>query len=127
MSSFDKRLRIIETLIFFIAWNVIFLLGADFPPPVGFLWVVLLVFVLDLSQFFYLGYLLPNIGKTRTFTFNLFFFLAGGLLISLISCFLQHDTQLLSKLIWIAIVTTVSIFYGITLWAANWWIKKSAK
>ena len=127
MSSFDKKLRIIETLTFFAAWNVIFLLGADFPPPVGFLWLVLLVFVLDIFQFFYLGYLLPNIGRTPTFVLNLLFFLAGGLFVSLISTFLQHHIELVSKAIWITAVTAVSSLYGIILWVANWWIKRAAK
>ena len=38
-----RRIAAINATLFFIFWFVVLLAGADFPPPVGFLWLVIVI------------------------------------------------------------------------------------
>ena len=40
-----RRIAAINGILFFIFWLIILLAGADFPPPAGFLWLVIVVAV----------------------------------------------------------------------------------
>jgi len=40
-------------------------LGADFPPPIGFLWLILLIAILDFIQYKYLQNFLPQLREKR--------------------------------------------------------------
>ena len=76
----------INTIVFFFGWNAIMLAGADFPPPIGFIWVVLLISMLDFIQYKYLQYFLPQLIKRKhnLFVKNLIFFVTGGMAVSIL-------------------------------------------
>ena len=40
-----RKIAAVNALIFFIFWLIVLLAGADFPPPTGFVWLVLVVAV----------------------------------------------------------------------------------
>ena len=65
----------INTILFFLGWTLIMFLGADFPPPIEFYWIVLLILILDLIQYKYLQYFLSKlrIRKKKLFIKNLLF------------------------------------------------------
>jgi hypothetical protein len=44
-----RRIAAINAILFFFFWLFILLAGADFPPPVGFLWLVRLVPMLSIG------------------------------------------------------------------------------
>lgn len=119
-----RKIIHINFILFFGGWVIIFLLGADFPPPMGFIWLVLLIFVLDIVQTHYLRqYFLPHIEnekKTKLFIRNTLFYFLGGLIISILTVLSNFQTiGALSTLIWIAMVTVVGVFYGIAFWFFN--------
>lgn len=120
-----KKIQLINFSTFFVGWVVVFLLGADFPPPIGFLWLAALVLFLDIIQYIYLGkYFLKHIGthkKVKLFVVNILFYLLGGLIVSFlvtISSFLTIG--LTDTVIWMAVLTSVSVMYGIIFWAFNY-------
>ena len=56
------------------------LLGADFPPPSGYIWMAILIAVLDYIQYKYLRSFLIELrrDKKKSFIDNTIFFLIGG-------------------------------------------------
>jgi hypothetical protein len=100
-------------------------LGADFPPPIGFIWVVVLILLLDLIQWKYLHFFLEQIHKKRKhlFSLNLLFFLIGGILVSLFALAANNNTTLSMRgidiIIWIVVVSLVGLFYGVYFWFFN--------
>lgn len=124
MNKPTKKLIIIESLSFFVGWIIIFLLGADKPPPVGFWNIIVLLIVLDIIQGFYLIYLLRNITIRPTFIKNTLLFFLAGILISGITALASGMYDLKNGFIWIGVVTAVSVLYGLIFWLTNWWIIK---
>jgi hypothetical protein len=109
---------------FLIGWLIVFLLGADFPPPIGFIWLVLLIIVLDIIQSFYLkNYFLMHIENnknTKLFFMNALYYLAGGLIIAILTSISNFQSVgLLNTLIWIIVLTLVGVLYGIIFWVFN--------
>lgn len=105
-------------------WSLFFLLGADFPPPIGFIWLIILIIFLDIIQYFYLDkYFLQYIGinkKFRLFVLNLLFYLFGGLIVSFFtSIIFITRIGLINIIIWMFVVTSVSVIYGIIFWVFN--------
>lgn len=117
----NRELIIIESLCFFIGWLILFLLGADKPPPVGFWNIVVLLIVLDIIQGLYLSYLLRNMTIKPTFKKNALLFILAGILVSGISAVISGSYDLKNAFIWIGVVTAVSVLYGSFFWAVNWW------
>ena len=124
VSKTTKKLIIIESICFFVGWIIIFLLGADKPPPVGFWNIVVLLIVLDIIQGYYLSYLLRNIMVRPTFIKNIFLFFLAGIIVSGITAITSGTYDLINVFIWIGLVTTVSVLYGFFFWVINWWIAK---
>ncbi|MEG0163826.1 hypothetical protein [Anaerorhabdus sp.] len=122
-----KKINIIETIFFIVGWIIIFLLGADFPPPSGFWKVVLVVILLAIIQSIYLKYLFKNIFDIKSFLKNTIFFFVGGLLVALCSMIIlpgNHGNNQIS-IIWIALITSVCIVYGILFWFVNYFLQKN--
>lgn len=84
---------------FFVGWIIIFLLGADKPPPVGFWNIVVLLIVLDIIQGFYLSYLLRNITIGPTFIKNTFLFFLAGIIVSGITALTSGTYDLINAFI----------------------------
>lgn len=126
MKKTNKKLIFIESLCFFIGWLIIFLLGADKPPPVGFWNIAAMLVVFDIIQGFYLNYLLRNITIRPTFNQNTLLFILAGILVSGITALISGRYDLKNAFLWIGVVTAVSVLYGSIFWVINWWIVKKA-
>ncbi len=121
----NSKIVLINTILFFVGWNAILLAGADHPPPVGFLWLVLLIAILDFVQYKYLSFFLPQLLQSKKISFvkNLFFFTMGGILISLLCMLVRFES--ISKVgvydnyVWVAVITVVGAIYGICFWFFN--------
>lgn len=114
----------INSIVFFIGWILILLLGADFPPPIGFLWLVLLIAVLDFIQYKYLRVILPQLKeRKKLFLKNLFFFTVGGALVALFTLIIRYKITMKMNvtdiIIWSIVITVVSVIYGICFWFFN--------
>ncbi len=119
-----KKIRLIEGLIFFWGWILVFLAGADFPPPIGFIWLILLVGILAIIQDFYLRYLIRNINKKHIWLKNIFLFLLADIIVSSIVILtnFEYYNEISFALIWILVVSLVSTIYGIVFYIINKWI-----
>lgn len=118
MTKFDRKLMILESTLFFVVWTIIFLLGADFPPPVGFWIIVAVILILDIIQLLYLRFLLKNITTRPTYIINFIFFVLGGIIVSLPAIW-QADTDVQGKVILVSVITIVSVIYGNVFWIFN--------
>lgn len=121
-----SKIIIINTILFFVVWTGIMLIGSDFPPPVGFIWVVILIAVLDYIQYKYLqGFIIELISdKKKSFIHNLIFFLIGGVVISSLFLIVRFNLYIeegfVNWVLFIFAVTAVSAIYGIFLWVFNY-------
>ncbi|MEH7013684.1 hypothetical protein V7087_23230 [Neobacillus niacini] len=121
----SKKIIMINLATFFFVWNIIFLAGADKPPPIGFLWLVCLVLLLDIAQFFYLKRFLPRLQKKSKglFFINLLYFFFGGLIVSVITILtrmnIMSGLQLIDIFIWIVLIIIPSLINGIFFYAFN--------
>lgn len=120
-----KKIIYINEISFFFGWTIILLMGADTPPPIGFIWLVILTVFLDVIQYFYLKRFLPNLkNKSKgLFAKNLLFFALGGIAINLITILTRFklflDNGLVNTLVWIMIIFVVTLLYGIYFYIVN--------
>ncbi|MGH4140472.1 hypothetical protein [Clostridium sp.] len=120
-----KKIMYINEFSFFFGWTIIFLLGADKPPPIGFLWLVLLTAFLDGIQFLYLKVFLPKLfcSANKLFIKNLMFSTFGGLAVGLLVILINFQQflsiGLLNNAIWLAVITIVGLLYGIFFYWFN--------
>jgi hypothetical protein len=120
-----KKIVWINEILFFLGWMLLLLLGADHPPPKGFIWLVVLIVLLDMAQYFYLKKFLPSLhDKSKgLFTQTLLFAVLAGIGVS-ISMLLLDLNKLLSIgliniLIWIMVIALVALIYGICFYLFN--------
>ena len=119
-----QKIQMINFFMFFVGWATIFLLGADFPPPVGFIGLLLLILFLDIIQAIYLGKYFLNFIETYTtsklFFSNLLFYFLGGFIVSLCTSIpLFESVEISNCIVWISVVTIVGSIYGIVFWVFN--------
>lgn len=120
-----KEIIRINTILFFIGWLVILLLGSDFPPPIGFLWVIVLIILSDFIQYKYLQYFIPQLRKRRKYLFshNLLFFTMSSALLSLIILLLRypiiHSLTWIENGIWILVFSILGGIYSILFYFFN--------
>lgn len=120
-----KKIIYINEFSFFFGWIIIFLLGADKPPPIGFLWLVLLTGFLDGIQYLYLKVFLPKLfcSANKLFIKNLMFSTFGGLVVGLLVMIVNFkqflSSGLLNNVIWLAVLTIVGLVYGIYFYWFN--------
>ena len=119
----QKKLRILESSVFFVGWTIILLLGADFPPPEGFIWVIFGIAVLDFLQWLYLGWLLNALRHRKTFVLNFVLFTIVGFITALLTAFL-NGRVISEMMIWFSIIMSVSAIYGVIFWSINLLIVK---
>lgn len=106
------------------------LLGADFPPPSGYIWMAILIAVLDYIQYKYLrGFLIElRRDKKKSFIDNTIFFLIGGVAISSLILIVRLNLMLSQPFVdWITfiiVVTLVGVIYGILFWFFNYILVK---
>lgn len=98
------------------------LLGSDFPPPVGFLWITLTAAVIAVIQWFYVRWLLENDVKRRTLCITLAAFAVLGIVVPVIFVAFRGGFQI-GTVIGIFITMIVFIGYGFTLWIVNRFMK----
>lgn len=122
-----KKLQWIESILFFIISNFIMLLGADFPPPIGFLWITFISVILSIFQFFYTGYLLKSSSSLKIFLKTIFIFSLIGLIIAILFVILNSKNIsfiMNDIIIWLFIITLVFGMYGSIYWLLNYIISK---
>ena len=117
-----KAILWIESAAFFLIANIIMLLGSDFHPPVGFLWITLTAAVIAVLQWFYVRWLLTNDGKKRTLFITLVVFALLGIVAPVIFIGFRGGFQTGTG-IGIFITMIVFIGYGFTLWTINRFLK----
>ena len=122
----QKKLRILESSVFFVGWTIILLLGADFPPPEGFIWVIFGIAVLDFLQWLYLGWLLNALRYRKTFVLNFVLFTIVGFITALLTAFL-NGRVISETMIWFIIIMSVSAIYGVIFWSINLLIVKKTE
>ena len=99
------------------------LLGSDFPPPVGFLWITFTAAVIAIIQWFYVRWLLTNDVKLRTLFITLAVFALPGIVVPLVFVSFRGRFQTGTG-IGIFITMIVFIGYDFTLWIFNRFLKK---
>ena len=118
-----KSVSWIESAAFFLLANVIMLLGSDFPPPVGFLWITFTAAVIAVLQWFFVRWLLSNDVNRRTLCITLAVFALLGIVVPVIFVSFRGRFQTGTG-IGIFITMIVFIGYGFTLWIFKRKIKK---
>lgn len=118
-----KSVSWIESAAFFLLANVIMLLGSDFPPPVGFLWITFTAAVIAVLQWFFVRWLLSNDVNRRTLCITLAVFALLGIVVPVIFVSFRGGFQTGTG-IGIFITMIVFIGYGFALWIFNRFLKK---
>lgn len=119
-----KSISWIESAAFFFLANIIMLLGSDFPPPVGFLWITFSAAVVAVLQWFFVRWLLSNDVNRRTLFITLAVFALLGIVVPLVFVSFRGGFQT-GTCIGIFITMIVFIAYGLTLWIVNRFLKKN--
>lgn len=120
-----KKIIYINEITFFFGWVIIFLLGADKPPPIGFTWLVLLIIVLDVIQYFYLKKFLCSLNNKvkNLFVKNLLLFILAGVGVCILTILLNIKNFLsldyITSLIWIMMIIVPSLLYGTYFYIIN--------
>lgn len=114
---------VIEFILFFVIWSVIFRLGADPLLPSGFWKILLLIVILDCFEFIYFLILLaPRIAhKKQSFILNELLFTVVSMLVALSVSGLDNWFQD-GKYVWFLVVTFVGLIYGTVFWLGNYLI-----
>lgn len=113
-----KKIRIIETLIFIIGATTIMLLGADFPPPRGFVKMLVSIIVVAVIQWCYLKWLLLHINNKGSWLATIGVFAGLG---AVVTMFLIVSTgkSIGDYPTLIVLVTIIAAIYGLALWLIN--------
>ena len=117
-----KAILWIESAAFFLIANIIMLLGSDFPPPVGFLWITLTAAVIAVLQWFYVRWLLVNNVNRATLFMTLAAFTLLGIVVPVVFVAFRGGFQTGTG-IGIFLTMIVFIGYGFTLWTINRFLK----
>ena len=125
-----SKIILINSILFFIGWNGIIILGSDFPPPSGYIWMAILIAVLDYIQYKYLrGFLIElRRDKKKSFIDNTIFFLIGGVAISslilIVRLNLMMSQPFVDWITFIIVVTFIGVIYGVLFWIFNYILVK---
>lgn len=80
----NKKIQWIEAVMFFAGSNLIMLAGSDFPPPAGFVWIVVIAGGLSVLQWFSCGWLAERVHHKGTFALTTAVSAALGAVIALL-------------------------------------------
>ena len=113
-----NKIRNVETLLFVIGATTIMLLGADFPPPRGFVKILMSIIVVAIIQWCYLKWLLLHINHRSSLLVTIVLFACLG---AVVTVFLIASTGKLigDYTVLITIVTISAVIYGFILWLVN--------
>lgn len=94
------------------------LLGVNFPPPTGFIWLTFVSFVLAISQYRYGNWLFVRIKDLKQLPLTIGLFSLEGLVSAIF--FVTLSSKLNTYLwIWLAITVFVFACYGVGFWIFN--------
>lgn len=116
-----KNISAIEALLFVVIANAILLAGADFPPPSGFVWIVLTSLILACGQFVYGNWLFRNIKDGKTLLVTCLLSGCAGCVTALLFVITSGG---MNAYVWISVtvVTVVFLGYGLFFWIINRWL-----
>lgn len=118
MSLQIKTLSLLEASGFLLLANLMMLLGADFPPPVGFLWLMLVSLLLAFGQYHYGNWLFKRLEGFKTLPVTSGFFGLEGLISALIFVAL-NPVETTYLWLWLAVTILVFTGYGLIFWFVN--------
>lgn len=118
-----KKVRLIESTIFFIGSLLIMLAGADFPPPRGFWLIVAIIFLFAVVQYYYLGWLIDHLNLKRSLPISIVLFAVLGALVATGMVLGSAHQPFPDVLIWVGIVAIVAGVYGLMVWLVTWLIE----
>jgi hypothetical protein len=113
-----NKIRNVETLLFVIGATTIMLLGADFPPPRGFLKMLVVIFIVASIQWCYLKWLLLTINNKGSLLATIVLFAGLG---AVVTMFLIASTgkSIGNYPVLIVVVSISAAIYGLVLWLVN--------
>lgn len=116
-----KKIKIIETAVFIVGSLGITLLGADFPPPLGFWKIIAVISLVALIQWYYLDWLLERINskKSLLMTVGIYALLGGMSATAMITASGQLKKE---TVIWLGLIILWTAAYGLFFWLVNWLI-----
>lgn len=124
-----RTAKMCQAVGFFVLANLFMLMGSDFPPPKGFIWISLTALLLALIQYVYSGHLLPKIDQSSMLLITLIFYASLGILVAYL--FISFNAQVQGdnsgKGLWISIISLVFTGYGLVFWSLNKLIKPYIK
>ncbi|MEO5284772.1 hypothetical protein [Limosilactobacillus allomucosae] len=121
-----KKIKISETAVFIIGSLGIALLGADFPPPLGFWKIIVVISLVALIQWYYLDWLLERINskKSLLMTVGIYALLGGMSTATMIAASGQLKKE---TVIWLGLIILGTAAYGLLFWLVNWLIRHFVK
>ena len=123
-----KKISKLNEYLYFVGWTIIMLLGADKPPPVGFIIIVMIIAVqakiLNLYSSFYLSKLLKKEKKAflKNFIYWSLFGLGTGIILSFFKSSesgLPEDEDFKNKIILIIVIYVIGVLNGFVYYLFN--------
>ncbi|MEE1114639.1 MAG: hypothetical protein UHN88_06135 [Eubacterium sp.] len=124
--TIEKAARF-ESISFFLAWTLLAVIGSGFNLNKDFWLLEAFIAVYHIAQYFYLGKLLADFGKKKTFLMNVLFYLVVGIILACLTLLIVRNAP--SQLIvgWVVIVVATAEVYGLMIWAINKMIDANMK
>lgn len=128
-----KKVKIINCIVFFTVWFVIFYYQAVKPLHPGFYWLISLVILLALLQYIYMDeFITKMVNKQRgLFVLNLLYFIVGGFsvtnLTTIFLVFIGPAIEVSDFLIWALAGCIAGLINGICFYIFNKIILKKYK
>lgn len=129
----NKKIIKINVTTFFFLWIIIFLAGADKPPPIGFLWLVFLILILDIALYLYLKRFLVKLQNNTKWIFakNLFCFFLVAIIVSVLTIVSRINLMLALQpnelLLWVTSIIFAALINAICLYVFNIFLIKIYK
>jgi len=118
-----NKICLCEAAAFFLLSNIIMLLGADFPPPRGFIWITVAAAVLSCTQFLFNKWIFTRMKERKSFWMSILFFGSEGFITSVLFA-VSGGGRFQVLWVWFAVITLVFAIYGTGFWAVNKFIAR---
>lgn len=127
-----KRIAKKVSIIFYVCIIVFFLLGADFPPPIGFLLLAIVLIVIARVVYRYSIWLTTKICIKENVTSKIIkYYLGFGSLLRFLACLvpsgepsLNRDLTIFERFFLFVVVLGLTFVWGLFVYLINWWFVK---